>query len=70
MGASDTIICQLSTRFVQLILDNHCVFAYMACSFSRMLGGPCTSVDSSIDVFTVVLDRRCSTHVVRIIFYI
>ena len=42
----------------------------MACPFCGMVGGPCLSVDSSVDVFTVVLDRRCSTHVVRITFYI
>ena len=41
----------------------------MACPFCRMPGGPCASADSSVDVFTVVLDRRCSTRVVRITFY-
>ena len=41
----------------------------MACPFCRMPGGPCSSVDSSVDGFSVVLDRRCWRRVVRISFY-
>ena len=42
----------------------------MACPFCRMPGGPCSSVDSSVDGFSVVLDRRCWRRVVRIPFII
>ena len=41
----------------------------MACPFCRMPGGPCSSVDSSVDGFSVVLDRRCWRRVVRKSFY-
>ena len=41
----------------------------MACPFFHMPGGPCSSVNSSVDGFSVVLDRHCWRRVVRISFY-
>mgnify|MGYP007071369992 CR=1 FL=1 len=70
MGASNTIKCQLSTQLCNQFLIIVVLFPSMARFFCRMSGGPCSSFDSSADVFAVVLDRRCSRHAVRLTFFI
>ena len=67
-GASNTIKCQLLTRLCDKFLIINVFFAGMACPFCRMPSGPCSPFDSYADVFTVVLDRRCSRHAVRLTF--